>query len=94
MSGWGVRGFSWSSSVSCCGVEVFQDLVRCPVVVLKFFQTGRSRSSQNLVLFHDSCNRFCEAQSRAEPVVRKLFTYLLIDIPTGKGASGTFRPDV
>jgi len=94
VSGWGVRGFSGSSSVSCCGVEVFQGLVHCPVVVLKFFHTGRSRSSQNLVLLHVLYNRFCEAQSRTEPVVPKIFTYLHIDIPTGKGASGTFLPDV
>ena len=88
--------------MSCCAVEVFQGLVHCPVVVfvhcpvvvLKFFHTGRPRRSQNLVLFHDLYNRFCEAQSRTEPVVRNIFTYLHIDIPVGKGISGTFRPGV
>jgi hypothetical protein len=77
-----------------CGVEVFQGRVQCPVVVLKFFHTGRSRSSHNLILLHDLYNGFCEAQSRMEPVVRKIFTYMHIDIPIGKGASGTFRPNV
>jgi len=86
----------FQGQVRCPAVvlEVFQGLVHCPVVVLKFFHTGRPRSSHNLVLFHDLYNRFCEAQSRTEPLVRNIFTYLHIDIPIGKGISGTFRPGV
>jgi hypothetical protein len=77
-----------------CGVEIFSGPVQCPVVVLKFSHKGRPRSSNKLVLLHDLYHRFCEAQSRTEPVVPKIFTYLRIDIPLVKVASGTFRPDL